>query len=659
MIVPHATFYRNRKRDEVLEDNSDLTKATLPGQAANNKRKTMKQNPSQSHWARSCLHLAAAPRAGRWPWRLAGVRRESELANNQTQPTLKPIIGFLLLSLSNWFPVFGFTNLGSGVLQTDGTATDTQAAIIAAPAGSTVRIPAGTFAWTSGISNSGKGIKLEGAGGGSLQGHSTSPVTIGTGAKTFATQSGLGFIAGQTVRAYFTADGRNNYMEGTVTSYAGTSLTIYAATAVGSGTRPVWALGIVQATTITHNAGATVIVQLTESVTQSVELSGLRFIEGSARDGLHVRIDGVVGGKPVLIHDCWFSTAGPMLRSIQTSVNRGIIYRCSFDSGFYSGNGNGIGNDDQAIGFKNDQNTSAWTETSKMGMDDVDGLGNFYVEDCYFAGIYLQTMDFDGNARAAVRYCTFNNSAMSSHGADTGPVGARHYQIYNNNFVFNDSGTLTYPLEYVFFIRGGTGVIADNVLSDMQSTQWGTKPAIKMTVMNLRRNAGPNPCWNGGYPAPRQVGMGRVSGSGGNDSITYAGDSEPLYIWNNLGNPSVVTSDFGGSECTSSASSSSYIQAGRDYFNNGTAKPGFVKYTYPHPLRGGGQALGAPVITGSPQSLMCVLGQSASFSVSASGAAPLFYQWQRGIEQHRWCDRDDLYHLDSGNGRRGRLSLCC
>ncbi|MEQ1849951.1 MAG: immunoglobulin domain-containing protein [Chthoniobacteraceae bacterium] len=400
--------------------------------------------------------------------------------------------------------------------------------------------------------------------------------------------------------------------------------------AVGSGTRALWTLGIVQSTTITHNAGAAVLLQLTENNTQSVEVSGIRFIEGSARDGQHLRISGVSGGKPVIIHNCWFSTAGPMLRSIETSVNRGIIYKCSFDSGFYSGNGNGIGNDDQAIGFKNDQNSSAWTEASKMGMNDLDGLGNFYVEDCYFAGIYLQTMDFDGNARAVVRYCIFNNSAMSSHGADTGPVGARHYQIYNNNFVFNDIGALTYPLDYVFFIRGGTGVIADNVLADMQSTQWGTKPAIKMTVMNLRRNAGPNPCWNQGYPAPRQVGMGRVTGNGGNDSITYAGDSEPLYIWNNLGNPSAVTTDFGGSGCTSSASSSAYIQAGRDYFNNGTAKPGWVKYTYPHPLRGGGQAQGVPVITGNPQSLMCVVGQSLTLSVSASGAAPLSYQWQKG-----------------------------
>src|SRR6185436_10323707 len=108
-----------------------------------------------------------------------------------------------------------------------------------------------------------------------------------------------------------------------------------------------------------------------------------------------------------------------MLRSIETGVNRGVIYRCSFDSGFFSGGGNGHGNDDQGVGFKSDQQTSAWQETSKMGMDDVDGLQNTYVEDCYFAGIYLQTFDFDGNSRAVVRYCTFNNSGMTSHGADT------------------------------------------------------------------------------------------------------------------------------------------------------------------------------------------------------------------------------------------------
>ena len=82
----------------------------------------------------------------------------------------------------------------------------------------------------------------------------------------------------------------------------------------------------------------------------------------------------------------------------------------------------------------------------------------------------------------------------------------------------------------------------------------------------------------------------------------YVGDPEPAYIWNNNGSSSalaqVQTSDYGinvnPSGCAHDSapsagstydSSENYIVSGRDYFNNGTAKPGYTPYTYPHPLR--------------------------------------------------------------------------
>ena len=111
-----------------------------------------------------------------------------------------------------------------------------------------------------------------------------------------------------------------------------------------------------------------------------------------------------------------------------------------------------------------------------------------------------------------------------------------------------------------------------------------------MTVMNLRRNAGPNPCWGAGipgnqYPAPRQAGMGRVTGTAGYDSITYVGDSEPIYIWNITGPTSTISiTDYQSNGCSNPDTSTNYIQSGRDYFV-GTPKPGYQKYTYPHPLR--------------------------------------------------------------------------
>jgi hypothetical protein len=43
-----------------------------------------------------------------------------------------------------------------------------------------------------------------------------------------------------------------------------------------------------------------------------------------------------------------------------------------------------------------------------------------------------------------------------------------------------------------------------------------------------------------------------------------------------------------------------------------------------------GSSSQAPTITSSPQSITAIPGQSATFTVSASGTSPLTYQWQRG-----------------------------
>ena len=120
-----------------------------------------------------------------------------------------------------------------------------------------------------------------------------------------------------------------------------------------------------------------------------------------------------------------------------------------------------------------------------------------------------------------------------------------------------------------------------------------------MIVMNLQRNGGPNPCWGAGtsggarYHAPRQVGMGYVNGTGrdgltrANDSITFVGDSEPAYAWgNSRASLNMTVADYGGSDCSNPDTSKNYVVAGRDYFN-GTPKPGWTPYTYPHPLTQG------------------------------------------------------------------------
>jgi len=225
-----------------------------------------------------------------------------------------------------------------------------------------------------------------------------------------------------------------------------------------------------------------------------------------------------------------------------------------------------------------------------MGTSDTTGTNNFYVEDSDFHA-WLNATDIDDCGRAVFRRNVFNNAGFGTHGADTSNYGVRHYEIYDNEFVFNGkSDGTTFNLNWWFFLRGGTGVIADNIMPDINSGDYGNKAEINATVMNLQRNGGPNGCWGANiagnqYPAPRQVGMGYVTGAAGNDAITYKGDSEPLYIWGNSIAPAVGRSDFGGTDCASPDSTANYFVAGRDFIEDGTKKPGYTKYPYPHPQR--------------------------------------------------------------------------
>src|SRR2546423_10013691 len=120
---------------------------------------------------------------------------------------MKTLTGIILLSILGGTVALGYTNLGNNTFQTDGSSSDVQAAINAAANGYTVLIPAGNFTWSSGITISNKAIRMQGTGAGALLGNSTTSVSVGTGSKTFSTQSGLPLQPGQTVIAYYTASG--------------------------------------------------------------------------------------------------------------------------------------------------------------------------------------------------------------------------------------------------------------------------------------------------------------------------------------------------------------------------------------------------------------------------------------------------------------------
>jgi hypothetical protein len=73
---------------------------------------------------------------------------------------------------------------------------------------------------------------------------SSTSFTIGTGSKAFTTQSGLAWLPGARARISSLAGGGANYMEGVVTAYTGTTLTVNVSKAAGSGTDADWQISL-------------------------------------------------------------------------------------------------------------------------------------------------------------------------------------------------------------------------------------------------------------------------------------------------------------------------------------------------------------------------------------------------------------------------------
>jgi hypothetical protein len=335
----------------------------------------------------------------------------------------------------------------------------------------------------------------------------------------------------------------------------------------------------------------------------------------------------VSGGQPILIHDCWFyqNQGSDIILSIDT--NRGVIWNCSVNWSYFAFSNS------QFLHMPLNPRTEVWSTISTFGMADTTGKSNFYVEDCDFHG-GLDMADFDSNSKAVWRHNVMDHAALGSHGYDTSAFGNRQWEVYNNQFLFADVGNDSLNLINHIFFRSGTGVITDNYFEDINSQAWGDKQEIQFGVWCLGRWGQPPYAYSADdgcvaqYPAPRQFGFGRVTGTGvdgqGNSTSNgvYVGDSEPAYIWNNTGFTPVINITTDGTACVLNAyghipdDPNDYIQAGRDYFV-GTAKPGYTKYTYPHPL--------TVFLTGLPSTgtgPVSALSGLSGLSGMASGATP-------------------------------------
>ena len=88
------------------------------------------------------------------------------------------------------------------------------------------------------------GVSLSGSNGAGYAATSTTSLAIGTGSKSFTTQSGLAYSSGARVRASSAANPTVDYMEGVVTSYSSTTLAVTMDYAPGTGTHTDWTLNL-------------------------------------------------------------------------------------------------------------------------------------------------------------------------------------------------------------------------------------------------------------------------------------------------------------------------------------------------------------------------------------------------------------------------------
>ena len=513
-------------------------------------------------------------------------------------------IVLLTLLLSHFFA----SHCAGATYESDGSAASVQSLHRRVTNGDTITLPPGTFTWSTSVTIS-KAIKLEGAGSGRIIGNTKSSVTVGTGIQTFTTtRSYLPITVGQTLRIAKMPGrprsgqpARDTYMQGTVTSYSGTTLMMNITSKGGSGTYQFWWIGTQPKTTVSNahdngrrgNPGAVPMLKIVQSLSGSAEITGIQFTQSKSAASSLVGVYNSVGfsSPKLLIHDCWFQIGnGGKGLAIYSNSNQLLVWNCSFEDTYELSGGEAF----QVKAPGRNVMDASWATKSTMGMADTKGVSNLYIEDCDFHACN-QVCDADDKSRVVIRHCLWDNSQFANHGADTSNFGMRHVELYDNEFVFDafpaDCATEV-PLQHAVWLRGGTGIITDNVFPQITSACAGTKGNIVFSVLNTRRKSGAYCCWKS-YPAPHQVGQGYGPGavfhpftaSCGRGHYDYYIYSEPVYISNNsgTGGNAVSLNEDPTDQCANGQRVADYVQEGRDYKLE--AKPGYVKFTYPHPLR--------------------------------------------------------------------------
>lgn len=272
----------------------------------------------------------------------------------------------------------------------------------------------------------------------------------------------------------------------------------------------------------------------------------------------------------------------------------GVIDHCDFENVYTAvasfGDGDGSWERPLALGSAE----AVYIEDNLMSNTEIVGDG---ATDAY------------GGARYVFRHNTVINARAGHHGLDSGGYRSPHsFEIYDNSFEWTVPNSW-----YSWRSRGGTGVIFGNTIAgDASETatfgvvnyrtcccHWCTAVTPEAygetcdpfvaCAEPLHENCGTWGRCDGtspidgnteggmGYPCMDQTGR---STDGDGDGLQ---DLEPLYEWDDTvnGNDADVTvNDPWG---CANPSMADHIQENRDFYND-TPRPGYVPYTYPHPL---------------------------------------------------------------------------
>jgi hypothetical protein len=357
--------------------------------------------------------------------------------------------------------------------------------------------------------------------------------------------------------------------------------------------------------TITDAAGSANLLSFTIGSSFHTTIANLRFMPGSGT-GNYVTVNGV--GLTPLMHDMYFNLPNFQLQhAVMWTVKGGVIWNTTFESTDLSSPV--VGSDGGCLLVKSDL---PWNSPSTMGMLDTTGTNNLYIEDSTFNAVG-QCPDVDDNGRVVIRHSKVIGSSGLTHGP-SGAQGGRHVELYNNAFTYPDT---TRVLNRYFWFRAGTAVITANSIQWINGQSYPNKTSFAWIVEGARWSVGGHGCATS-WQAWHQVGSGAsltvqstpyLSASQSPSDVYQLPD--PVYVWNNTGT-GAGSAHYGTNNVDPAQDNchtinpatglefgtADFYKAGRDYFYDDSqsatsgARPGWVPYTYPHPLRGSSSTTG-------------------------------------------------------------------